>query len=289
MYCNSGYLNNSRTAFLDKSKPLIVGSCGTYRLNKVKRLPTWRPKGRIDYQLLYIASGKAHFEFEKGKEQIVPAGHMVLYRPKEMQKYTYYVEDKPEVYWIHFTGSDVKKMLKKYGLPSQDHVFYTGTSSDYQRLFRTMIQELQLCKPHYEDTLALQLQELFITISRYSASKTKESGYAQKEIESAIQYFNENYSENIRIEDYAASKHMSVSWFIRNFKQYNKITPLNYILSIRIANAKNLLENTSYNVSQIAEIVGYDNPLYFSRLFHKQVGFSPSEYRKLRVSSGELE
>ena len=57
MYINSGYLHNSRIAFVDKTRPLIVGSCGTYRLSSHYRLPTWWKNGRIDWQLLYIASG----------------------------------------------------------------------------------------------------------------------------------------------------------------------------------------------------------------------------------------
>lgn len=64
-------------------------SVGTYHLYTRPKLPTWRPKGRKDFQLLYIAAGKAHFHFN-GKEEIVTAGHMVLYRPKEPQKYEYY-------------------------------------------------------------------------------------------------------------------------------------------------------------------------------------------------------
>ena len=72
MYVNSGYLNNSRAPIKDKSRPLIVTSCGTYRLKNTKKLPTWRPKGRLDYQLLYVLSGKAHFFFN-GEERIVNA------------------------------------------------------------------------------------------------------------------------------------------------------------------------------------------------------------------------
>ena len=63
-----------------------------------KKLPTWRPRGRLDFQLLYIAAGKAHFHFGSDTEEtIVPAGHMVLYRPKEPQKYEYYANDQTEV------------------------------------------------------------------------------------------------------------------------------------------------------------------------------------------------
>ena len=56
MYANSAYLNHSLVDFKDKSRPLIVGSCGTYHLYTKPRLPTYRPRGRIDFQLLYIAS-----------------------------------------------------------------------------------------------------------------------------------------------------------------------------------------------------------------------------------------
>lgn len=288
MYANAGYLNNSFVAFLDKSRPLIVSSCGTYHLFSRPELPTYRPKGRIDYQLLYIAAGKAHFYFQEGKEEIVTAGHMVLYRPKEMQKYVYYAEDQTEVYWVHFTGGDVKQLLKKYGLPSTGHVFYTGTLPDYQSLFRKLIQELQLCRPNYEELSEILLRQIFILISRQSCEESKINSFVQNEIEYATHYFNENYNKEISIEDYAASRNMSTSWFIRNFKQYNKMTPMNYILSIRISNAQNLLETTPYNITEIASIVGYDNPLYFSRLFRKQVGVSPSEYRKERIKHNEV-
>ena len=52
MYLNTGYLNHSHMDFKDKSRPLIVGSCGTYRLSRHPKLPTYRPKGRLDYQII---------------------------------------------------------------------------------------------------------------------------------------------------------------------------------------------------------------------------------------------
>lgn len=280
MYINSGYLNNSLVDFKDKSRPLIVRSCGTYHLLKHPKLPTWRPKGRIDYQILYIAAGKVHFYFKENEDTTVPAGNIVLYRPKEMQRYIYYLQDQTEVYWVHFTGSQVKQLLKEHGFPSVGHIIYSGTSPIYQMIFRQMIQEMQLCRPHYEELLSSLLLQLFIQIERNSDNNKIMNSFAQNEIEYATNYFNEHYNENINIAEYAASRNMSTSWFIRNFKLYNKTTPLNYILSIRIANAQNLLETTKYNITEIAAITGYDNPLYFSRLFKKQTGLSPSEYRK---------
>ena len=133
MYINSGYLNNSRTDFKDNSTPLVVGSCGTYRLKTRPKLPTYWQKGRRDYQILYVANGKTHFWFD-GREEIVSAGHMVLYKPEEIQKYVYYLEDNPEVFWIHFTGRDVKNILAYHGISLDEHVFYCGVLPDYKAL-----------------------------------------------------------------------------------------------------------------------------------------------------------
>ena len=73
---------------------------------------------------------------------------------------------------------------------------------------------------------------------------------------------------------------MTDCWFNRIFKQVVKVTPMQYILSLRMTNAINLLDNSDYNITQVAAAVGYDNPLYFSRLFAKYVGVPPTEYRK---------
>lgn len=280
MYTNNAYLNNTMVDIKDKSKPLIVTSCGTYRLYTKPILPTWRPRGRLDYQLLYIAAGKAHFHFD-GKEQIVTAGHMVLYRPKEPQKYEYYGEDQTEVYWVHFTGGNVKNILRSYGLTDDKRVFYCGSGLDYQNLFRTMINELQMCKVNYAEMLEMYLRQIFIMLQRYFLNSLKtDNAHVVEEINKATLYFNEHYSEDISIDDYAQNNHVSVSWFIRNFKQCTGSTPMQYILSKRIYNAEILLHDSTYNVTEIAEIVGYDNPLYFSRIFKKVKGISPSEYRK---------
>lgn len=282
MYANSGYLNNSRLPFKDKSKPLIVGSCGTYRLRKKEKLPTWRPKGRIDYQLLYVASGKAHFYFN-GKEQEVIAGHMVLFQPWQEQHYEYFAKDKPEVYWVHFTGGDVKSILRRHEIPLDNPVFYSGSSSTYAYLFKEMINELQTCCVGYQELLEMYLRQIFLLIKRNRMErKPTVSSYIQEEMEYARRYFNEHYNEPINIEEYAQSRGMSVSWFLRNFKQITTMSPMQYILSIRMNNAVTLLETTDYNVTEISAIIGYDNPLYFSRIFRKQVGMAPSDFRKLR-------
>lgn len=281
MYMNTGYLKESLFELKDKSKPLIVGSCGTYRLKTVAKLPTWRPKGRLDYQLLYVVSGKAHFYF-KGKERIVSAGHMVLYQPRQEQKYDYFCEDKPEVYWIHFTGNNVKNILRKYEIPMDDPVFYSGASATYAYLFKEIIYEIQTLRTGYEELLTMYLRQIFLLIQRSRQDEVPlAASYIQEEMEHARRHFSEHYNEAISIEEYAQSRGMSVSWFQRNFKKYVHHSPTQYILNTRISNAATLLETTNYSMAEIATIVGYDDPLYFSRLFRKLKGMSPSQYKKL--------
>lgn len=283
MYINAGYLNNSRTDFKDSSTPLVVGSCGTYRLKTRPKLPTYWQKGRRDYQILYVANGKTHFWFD-GKEEIVSADHMVLYKPEEIQKYVYYLEDNPEVFWIHFTGSDVKNILAYHGISLDEHVFYCGVLPDYKALFRKIIQELQLCRYGYEDYIASLFNDILLLVDRQQHEQKKATGNVQEQIERAAAYFNENYNTKISIDDYAESLHISTNWFIHNFKQYAGMSPAQYILSLRMVNAQSLLERTTYNIKEISEIVGYENPLYFSRVFKKEIGKSPAQYRKERAT-----
>lgn len=288
MFVNSGYLHDSRAPIKDKSRPLIVTSCGTYRLKTVKRLPTWRPKGRLDYQLLYIVSGKGHFYFH-GEDRVVYAGRMVLIQPRQEQHYEYFGEDKPEVYWVHFTGSDVKNILRSYNIPMDDPIFYSGASSTYSYLFKEMIHELQNCKTGYEDLLAMYLRQIFLLVQRTrQEERPTVSTYIQEEMEFARRYFNEHYNEPISIQEYAESRNMSVCYFQRNFKQIVKHTPMQYLLTIRVNNAASLLETTDYSMAEIAAIVGYEDPLYFSRLFRKIKGVSPRDYRNL-VKDGAKE
>ena len=285
MYFNSGYLNNFKyedfetSAFVDESRPLVVSSCGEYRLKKLPVFITTRPNGRFDYQLLYVAAGKAHFQLE-GQDRVYPAGTMVLYRPGEAQEYRYYLEDQPQIFWVHFSGSEVESLLRQYGIGANGPAFSVGLLPEYKRLFRQIIQELQLTKPLFEDLLSTTLMNIFILAGRQQSQDSGLPTVLQVEMEEAIHYFHEHFNQNISIEKYAQGLHISTAWFIHCFKEHTGMTPMQYILSLRISNAQVLLEQANYTVTEIAAIVGYDNPLYFSRIFKKQLGVSPQQYRQ---------
>lgn len=284
MYLNTGYLNQSLDDFKDKGRPLIVGSCGNYRLTDDPILSTHRAKGRVDYQIIYFVSGRGYFHFDTpDNETVVTAGNAVLFRPKELQKYEYYGTDKTEVYWIHFTGNDVENILHKYGFSDGKRIFPVGTSLEYEQIFKRIILELQRCQEDYEELLSLLLRQLLLLFHReLSSGHSSHNEYLDREMNLAAAYFDENSNQDINIEQYAESRGMSVSWFIRNFKKYTGVTPAQYLIALRMTNAQVLLETTSYSINEISNIVGYQNQLYFSRLFHKQKGCSPTQYRAMR-------
>lgn len=278
MYSNTGYLNGADTEIEDTAHPLTISGCGIYRLVHQNAITTIRPSGRKDYQLLYISEGKACFHSE-GKETELPAGYMALYRPGEKQHYSYYAKDNPEVCWIHFSGFESCGILDKIGFLG-NHFLYCGTSSHYLEAFRRIILELQLKRPCFEELVGLYLRQLLTEVHRSQINSITCKCPHQKEMEAAVHYFNETFSQNISIEEYAKNQHMSICWFIRSFKRYMNMTPMQYITSIRINKAKELLKNSDYNIQEISNLSGYENSLYFSRIFKKYTGFSPSEYRK---------
>ena len=97
----------------------------------------------------------------------------------------------------------------------------------------------------------------------------------------------ENYNKEISVKQYASEHLMTVNRFISEFKNIMKTTPMQYVVSLRIAAAKEYFDSTNKNVTEVSSAVGYDNPLYFSRLFKKYTGYSPSAYRKIKRDKTE--
>ena len=283
MYINVAYVDEENPNLEDLSVPLRINNCGYYRVHTTPVIETPHPEGRNDYQLLYIAAGKGEFYFKGSKEPtIVTKGNMILFRPGEPQVYYYYAVDKTEVYWVHFTGWKAEEYLERYELPHDENVFYTGVSPDYPWIYNQMIRELQLQRVNHEDMISLYMHHIFITINRYIKERRETKNDTINDIERAAHYFKDNYNKQISIEQYAAEHLMSVNWFIHSFKSVMKMSPMQYIISLRIAMAKGYLENSTKNIAEISNEVGYENALYFSRLFRKYTGMTPTEYRKKR-------
>jgi len=98
-------------------------------------------------------------------------------------------------------------------------------------------------------------------------------------ISNALEYISENYKSPISIESLAEISHLSISQFRRNFKKVFKMSPLQFILKLRIQASCNLLRSSDDGLLEIAEASGFSDQSYFSKQFKQHIGLSPGHYR----------
>ena len=95
----------------------------------------------------------------------------------------------------------------------------------------------------------------------------------------ANHYIAQHYSEKIRLKDIAAALHINSSYFSRIYKAYTDETVIGYINQYRIRKAKELMMTSNLSITDIATMVGFDDPSYFSSVFVRYTGFLPMQYR----------
>ena len=100
-------------------------------------------------------------------------------------------------------------------------------------------------------------------------------------IRDAKQYIYDHFSQNITLEDISEQIGFNPAYFSTLFKKETGKNFLEYVTELRIQKAKNYLIQTDYDIAEIASSVGYGDLKYFSKLFKKNTGLSPSEFRKL--------
>ncbi len=284
MFDNSGRLFlESEVDTMPTDSPLKVISCGHYMLVNRPRNEIWRPKGRQDYQLLYVHAGRAHFQTD-GEERLLKEGQMLLYHPFEEQHYWYALEDGLDLFWVHFTGASAAVFLNTYGFGS-GRVFDVQCDEAYAKGFDSIIQELQFKRPLFSELCDAYCQELLCRMSR----GLKREGAAMvphtAEVEEAVRLFHTRFHQPFSVEAYAASCNMSACWFTRQFRRQMGVSPQQYLIEIRMGKAKELLTHRA-NIGEVGALVGYQDPLYFSRMFKKYTGYSPKEYRRQVIQRG---
>ncbi len=282
MYSNSGHIDLSLRkydrAFVDLSKDLIVGSSGqTFLKAGMAKHSTQRENGREDYQLLYLSKGEYRFIFD-GKEERVFPGMMVIYKPGEMQEYYMAGEGDIEIFWTHFTGYDCENYLKELGF-DKSGVYTVGSNEKFLILYKWIIKELQLKRENYINIATGYFKQLLCLMSRNyhsDAEKNSETHFA----EAAMLFFYRNFNQNISIDEYALSQNITPCWLRRCFKKHTGVSPQQFINDIRLSYARELLLTTNLKMSEISERCGYENPFYFSRIFTKNIGCSPIQFKK---------
>lgn len=285
MFDNSAYATGWDIDTPDTTAGFSVNSCGHYRLMNRARLDTSRPGGRRDYQLLYVAQGRAHFVLH-GVDNAVEQGGIVLYRPGEAQNFYYLLGEAPDVYWLHFTGWEVESFLHALGFDGTQPR-NAALSPQYPKLFDAVIRELLLKQPHDGCMAQLLARQLLVLLARGMQEKAAQGERLTEQISQAVHLMHYSYHLPLSTQEYARRLNMSECWFIRCFKRCMGVTPLQFLTDIRMNQAAILLESAPYRIGEIAAMVGYENQLYFSRQFRKKLGVSPQQYRARFAADGQ--
>jgi len=120
------------------------------------------------------------------------------------------------------------------------------------------------------------LEELMVCIDQHLSTNQYERHYLISQINEFIQ---KHYQENITLNDIAKAIHVSPPYVSRVYRNKTGITITDAVSQYRIEQSKKLLRNTSYKIYEIAEMVGIEDPAYFTNVFTKYTGCNPSEYR----------
>ena len=260
-------------------KLLQINNCGMK--NYFQRDYTiFRPNGRKDYYLVYAALG--FFDVEYNGEMVhVERGTCVLFEPEVPQLISFNVEGGPTIFYAHFTGEAFAEMVKGLA-PDPITFFKIHDCTAFEILFNRLVKNflpLKACsgrKPIYTPKVIGLLMEL---LDHLSPSRAERSKPEQDAITAALLYINEHFREDVNLECYAKIAHLSLGRFSHLFTRKAGISPYRYVLSLRIEEAKELLMYSSMNISEIAASIGIPEASYFSRIFRKCTGYSPSEYR----------
>lgn len=256
------------------TKTLQVNSCGIENHTKYD-YSVLRTNGRKDYHFLYLKSG--FITITLGNRTVrAKEGQCAVFFPGVRQEYSFLAKDNPITYFVHFTGVAADEAMT-YLMDHSAMIYDIVNKTAFEDIFYQLIRVHNLKESIYvleENSYLMRLITMLAALSNASRSKG-----IRNDIIGVTEYIHEHYHEEIDFRQYAESLFLSYSHFVHLFTKATGTSPHKFLLQVRIDKAKNFLLHTSMNISEVSSHVGFSDPLYFSRLFRKYTGQSPSEYR----------
>lgn len=253
------------------SRYIQVNNFGYYE--DIEHMDLRREKGRIDYQLIYVKRGEISVGRGEAR-QALKSGGLCLFRPGEAQIYG--IEGVATTFfWIHFSGAEAASMLSFF----HKQIYEIGIFPEFEQYCRSAGEKIESASEHssllYEGRLIALIAK---TAERVNSGGRKDNSIMK--IRPALIAMHSDSQKKLNNERLAALCALSKYYFIKVFKEAMGTTPRQYHNSVIVNKGCYLLSNTAYNIAEISRLCGVEDSLYFSRIFKKQTGLSPSEYRK---------
>ena len=233
-------------------------------------------------ELFYVVDGKGEFNIQ-GQRFPVKANDFVIINPQVEHTELSSPDEPLEYIVLGIRGLSFSNLTP---VSEGGHPFSFFNLRDEQkdilRYLNAMLQEATSQQMSYELVCHNLLEILLIKILRHQHFDLEvgKQSKATKDISFIKHYLETYYHESIQLEDLASMTHLSRFYISHSFKKEIGMSPMEYLIDIRIKESKILLRTTNYSISQVADIVGFTTPTYFSKQFRKSTGISPTDYRE---------
>lgn len=259
---------------------------GLYEFGREQCEPShsYGPASRNHYLFHYIISGTGTLmaDDSSGRTQTyhIKSGQGFLLFPGQIATHSSDENLPWEYTWLEFDGLRVREMLEIAGL-SKDSPIYRASSKD---LRMNMLNEMLYIAEHADESPFHLIGHLYLFLDYLTKSsntmKMKQGG-RQKDfyIKEALSFVEQNFQNDISVEDIAACCGLNRSYFGKIFRDAMGKSPQEFLMNYRMAKASELLKLTQLSIGDIGNAVGYPNQLHFSRAFKNIYGISPRNWR----------
>jgi AraC-like DNA-binding protein len=241
--------------------------------------------GRVlnEFQFVYITEGSGRFRSFQGDFSI-STGTMLLLVPGERHWYSPDPDTGWTEHWIGFNGECAQNWLDRKYMERENSIYRPGISSSLIALFDKALE--YACKEPVcmQQLIASLVPQIF---ARLQASRKNVvlKDNATNLLEQAREILEENIYTKFDVEAITSALGVNYHTLREYFNEHTGLSPYQYFLHMKINKAKELLVMGELSVKEVSFKLAFDNPYYFSRLFKKKTGVSPSKWNGVHINS----
>lgn len=235
-----------------------------------------RKEGIEEYIFLYCTAGSGTVNIE-GKEYAVGANE-ALCIPRYKRHYYYASQSDPwSILWMHFKGGDTAFFPLEECRVIR---FETENASErMQSMFKLLFRAMEA---HYTlgNFIYIAYVVGLILAETYFREKRNATQIQNRHVSNIIRYMYRNIAKNLTLNQLSKEFGLSKSYLNSIFQEYTNHAPLDFFIELKMKEACKMLRLSDVHIYEVAQKLGYKDQYYFSRIFKKVVGISPSGYKQ---------
>ncbi|MDO3695601.1 AraC family transcriptional regulator [Wenyingzhuangia sp. chi5] len=234
-----------------------------------------RKNGINEYIFIYCLEGKGWIKINH--KTIVLSSNTGFIIPKNIgHQYGSDLKEAWSIYWIHFTGTYAPTFYHRFAENKETAI---NIAFDESRI-KTLKKIIKLLESDLTDEKVELTHFKLIDLLSSLCYKNTLDNNIQDRIERSILFMKEHLNQTLNIEQLAKQSSLSVSRYTELFKQKTGHSPIQHFIRLKVEKSCEYLNFTNFNIKEICREVGIQDPYYFSRVFKKQMGMSPMQYKK---------